>query len=80
MGLIAVHNPNVKLLTNWTISETFNLYRGTRQECALSPLQIALALEPPVRNDPGMYRDYKVTTQNIHQTKSHCAQMIFGIT
>lgn len=57
MGLIAVHNPNVKLLTNWTISETFNLYRGTRQECALGPLQIALALEPPVRNDPGMYRD-----------------------
>ena len=38
-------NPNARILTNRTISEPFNLHRGTRQGCART-LLFALALEP----------------------------------
>lgn len=39
-------DPNARILTNQTVSDTFTLYRGTRQECAPSPLLFALALQP----------------------------------
>lgn len=48
-------NPKDSVTTNSIISQSFELQRGTRQGCPLSPLLFALALEPlaaAIRKDP----------------------------
>lgn len=40
------HTPRARVRTNNWVSGPFNLYRGTRQGCPLSPSLFALALDP----------------------------------
>lgn len=39
-------SPCARILTNQTISSRFELHRGTRQGCSLSPLLLTLVIEP----------------------------------
>jgi len=55
MVKLLYNNPCAQVLTNQILSPCFNLHRGTRQGCPLSPLIFALAIKPlaeSIRSDP----------------------------
>ena len=64
-GNILYDNPQAAILTNGLKSDSFPLYRGTRQGCPLSPLLFAVAREPlaeAIRMTPaiqGLLVDYE---------------------
>lgn len=60
-------SPTAQVLTNNTLSGPFNLQRGTRQGCSLSPLLFALTAEPlvqSIRSDPPIHGFNTLKTVN----------------
>lgn len=64
---ILYKSPSAQVLTNNTLSGPFNLQRGTRQGCPLSPLLFALTVEPLaecIRSDPSIHGFNTLNTVN----------------
>jgi len=65
-------DPQAEIITNSQISKPFNLSRGTRQGCPLSPLLFLFAIEPltmTIRSNP------EIKGITIGE-REHCLQII----
>ena len=78
---ILYNTPSASVITNGKISKSFNLNRGTRQGCPLSPLLFALFIEPlasAIRQNDNISGIY--TNSHCHKISLYADDIILYLT